>query len=216
MTGTSAWLDVSFPLTTNSVTWPGQPSTESQRISDMDSGAVSNVSVLRTSLHTGTHMDAPLHFFAQGADITQAPFEVGMGPARVAWLKEGPVTRAAIEAYEARTYPLGADERILFRTANSDRNWHQEAFNKDYLAVEVDAARYLATRKLILIGVDYLSIAPFDNPVDTHRTLLGAGTWVIEGLDMRAVEEGVYEMAALPLKLEGGDASPIRVWLRPR
>ncbi len=196
------------------VRWPGQPPTERERVSNMDEGDSSNVSVLKMSLHTGTHMDAPLHFFAEGAAITEVPLEVGMGPARVA-LVEGAITREAVKAYEARTRPLEAGERLLFHTANSSRDWLTEAFDEGYVAVEVDAAQYLADRELTLVGVDYLSVAPFENPTDTHRTLLGADVWVIEGLDLRAVEEGFYEMVALPLRIAGSDASPLRVLLKP-
>ena len=82
-------------------------------------------------------------------------------------------------------------------------------------AVDAEAAQFLAGRGVRVVGVDYLSVAPFGNTVDTHRTLLQAGVWVIEGLDLREVGEGRYEMVALPLKLVGSDASPLRVLLRP-
>lgn len=205
---------MTYPITEGMVRWPGQPPTERERVSNMDGGDSSNVSVLKMSLHTGTHMDAPLHFFAEGADITAVPFEVGIGPARVAFVEKGAITREAVEAYEARTRPLGAGERLLFRTANSSRDWLMKPFDEDYVAVEVEAARYLADKELTLVGVDYLSVALFKNPTDTHRTLLGAGVWVIEGLDFRSIEEGFYEMVALPLKIEGSDASPLRVILK--
>lgn len=211
----TTWLDVTYPITEKMVVWPGQPETERKRISDIAEGDGSNVSVLRMSLHTGTHMDAPLHFLADGDDINRAPLEAAIGLARVAEVGGTAITRADIEAYELRTGVLQTGERLLFRTVNSGRNWLTEPFDEDYVAVAVDAADYLAAKGLLLVGVDYLSVAPFKNPTDTHKALLGAGVWVIEGLDLRAVAEGPYEMLGLPLRIEGSDASPLRVLLKP-
>lgn len=212
----AAWIDVSSPIAGEMTVWPGQPRTERERISRLEEGDGANVSVLRLSLHTGTHMDAPLHFFTDGADITQAPYDVAIGPARLAHIAGNAVTRADVEAYEARTGALQAGERLLFRTAKSERDWFSAPFTEDYVAVAEDAARYLAERELRLVGVDYLSVAPFKNPADTHRALLGAGVWVVEGLDLRTLDEGVYEMFGLPLRIAGSDASPLRVLLKSR
>lgn len=210
----AGWLDVTYPIEEAMVCWPGQPRTQRERVSSIDEGEDSNVSVLTMSLHTGTHMDAPLHFFKDGADITTAPFEAMFGPVRVARIEGERVTPASLEAYEARSGALGVGERLFFKTDNSARNWPEEPFNEAYVAVDADAATYLASKRLIVVGVDYLSVAPFTNTVETHLTLLGAGVWVIEGLDLRAVDEGRYEMVALPLKIRGSDASPLRVLLR--
>ncbi len=215
MTRTFTWIDVTYPITPLMVVWPGQPKTERERVSSLDEGKESNVSVLRMSMHTGTHMDAPLHFFADGDDITHAPLDVAIGPVRVAQIAGDAVTPTELGAYERRNGPLRAGERLLFRTANSSRDWLTAPFDENYVALRSDAASYLVDKGLILVGVDYLSVAPFINAVDTHRILLGAGVWVLEGLDLRRVEEGSYEMVALPLKLEGSDASPVRVLLRP-
>ncbi len=208
------WQDVSYPVTEEMVSWPGQPSVRLEPLSRMDSGAEANVSALYLSLHSGTHMDAPLHFLADGSDVTTAPFEAMFGPVRVAQIAGHAVDLESVQAYEARSAPLEAGERIFFRTRNSARDWLRQPFDESYVAVAPDAARYLAEKQLTTVGVDYLSVAPFTNTTETHRTLLGAGVWVIEGLDLRAVAEGRYEMVALPLKIVGGDASPVRVLLR--
>ena len=215
MPQSSAWLDVTWPITPKMVVWPGQPQTERHRTSSMDEGKSSNVSTLTMSLHTGTHMDAPLHFYQDGADITAAPFEAMFGPVRIAEIAGAVVSRAELEAYEARVGELKAEERIFCKTANSRRSWLTEPFDESYVAVDDIAARYLVERKISVVGVDYLSVAPFADTFHTHRTLLGAGVWVIEGLDLRNIAEGQYEMAAMPLKIVGGDASPLRVLLRP-
>lgn len=212
---TGGWLDVTKPISPEMVTWPGQPNTERYRLTSIDEGKNSNVSALKMSVHSGTHMDAPLHFLKDGADVTAAPFEAMFGRVRVAEIAGETISQAGLEAYEARTGVLQPGERIFCKTANSGRDWLTEPFDERYVAVDAEAAGFLAGRGVQVVGVDYLSVAPFKNTVDTHRTLLGAGVWVIEGLDLRAVGEGDYEMAALPLKLIGSDASPLRVLLRP-
>ena len=210
-----AWFDVTYPIRPEMVVWPGQPQTERRRVSSIDEGEDSNVSVLTLSLHTGTHMDAPLHFYKDGADITAAPFEAMFGPVRVAEVAGAMVSRDELEAYEKRAGALKPRERIFFKTANSRRDWLTEPFNEDYVAVDDEAARYLVQRDIAVVGVDYLSVAPFFDTFYTHRILLGAEVWVIEGLDLRNIDEGHFEMAALPLKIVGSDASPLRVLLRP-
>ena len=210
-----AWLDVTYPIRPEMVVWPGQPQTERHRASSIDDGKSSNVSILTMSLHTGTHMDAPLHFYKDGADITAAPFEAMFGPVRVTEVSGEVVSRAELTAYEKRVGALKPGERIFFKTKNSERNWLTEPFNEDYVAVNAEAAQYLVECEIAVVGVDYLSIAPFADTFHTHRTLLGAGVWVIEGLDLRNIDEGHFEMAAMPLKIVGSDASPLRVLLRP-
>ncbi len=212
---TEGWLDVTKPVRPEMVVWPGQPRTERYRLSSLDEGKRSNVSALKMSVHSGTHMDAPLHFLEGGPDVTAAPFGAMFGAVRVAEIGGGMITREGLGAYEARTGSLEVGERLFCKTANSSRDWLTEPFDEQYAAVDAEAARFLAERGVRVVGVDYLSVAPFGNTADTHRTLLQAGVWIIEGLDLRGVAEGNFEMAALPLKLVGSDASPLRVLLRP-
>ncbi len=212
------WTDVTYPIFEGMTGWPGQPETDLETLSCIHCGDTAMVSVLHMSLHSGTHMDAPSHFMAQGIDISRAPIEVGVGPVRIARIDcEAAVEPAHLTDYEARTRPLRAGERLLLRTPNSDRAfWLQEPFDREYHGIGPEAAKLIAGRGLQLIGVDYLSVGPFaaGNP-QTHRALMGGQVWILEGLDLRKVEEGDYEMIALPLKIAGGDASPIRVLLRP-
>lgn len=214
-TSKKAWLDVTYPIQSDMVVWPGQPQTERRRVSSIDDGKSSNVSILTMSTHTGTHMDAPLHFYGDGADVTAAPFEAMFGPVRVAEISGGAVSRAELETYEKRAGALKPGERIFFKTKNSERDWLTKPFDESYVAVDADAAKYLVEREIAVVGVDYLSVAPFADTFHTHRALLGAGVWVIEGLDLRDISEGHFEMAAMPLKIVGSDASPLRVLLRP-
>ena len=211
------WVDVTYAIKEGMVHWPGQPPVSFERLSEMEKGDSATVSALSLSLHTGTHMDAPKHFLPHASDITTAPVSALMGALRVAVITDVfGVDEDALRAYEARTRRIEASERVFFRTKNSDTNWLDTPFNKDYVAILPSGARYLAARGVQVVGVDYLSVAPFNNTTETHEVLLSAGVWVIEGLDLRAISEGDYEMIALPLKIETGDASPLRVVIRPK
>ena len=212
---TKEWLDVTYPIKEGMVHWPGQPPVELTRLSELAQGDSSNVSALTLSLHTGTHIDAPKHFLEGAEDITAAPLDALLGEAWVAHLEDAAeIGESEVAAFEARCGALQRGDRVLFRTRNSKRNWLEKPFAEDYVAVNPGGARYLASKGVQVVGVDYLSVAPFENTTDTHRILLGARVWVIEGLDLRNVTEGRYEMIALPLKIETGDASPLRVLLR--
>ncbi len=212
-----SYRDLTYPLQPESAHWPGQPPMTLEHSSEMCCGDVANVSVVRTSMHTGTHMDAPLHFIADADDITHFPLELSMGEVRVAEVLDQAeqLTRADIEAYEARTGVLVAGDRLLFRTRNSREDWHAQPFNEDYCAVSAEAAELLVERGVTFVGVDYLSVAPFADPVSTHRILLSVPVWVVEGLDMRTVSEGRYAYQCLPLLIPGSDASPCRFLLGP-
>ena len=212
------WTDVTYPIFEGMTGWPGQPVTSFDTLSCIHCGDTAKVTMLHFSAHSGSHMDAPNHFLAEGIDISRAPFEVGLGPVRIARI-DGPaeVTPDQLRAYEQRTRPLARGERLILRTPNSDRGlWLQDPFDRDYRGIGPEAAAYIAEKKLQLIGVDYLSVGPFyeGNP-QTHRALMGAGVWIIEGVDLRRVEEGDYEMICLPLKIVGSDGSPIRILIRP-
>ena len=211
------WTDITYPIFEGMTGWPNQPATTYDVLSCIHCGDQARVTMLHFSAHTGTHMDAPSHFLAQGIDISQAPIHVGLGPVRIARIDcPAEVTVQQLKDYEARTRPLEKGERLLLRTPNSDRAlWLQDPFNKEYHAIGPEAAKYIAGKRLLLVGVDYLSVGPFyeGNP-QTHRALMGANVWIIEGVDLRKVSEGEYEMICLPLKLSGSDGSPVRVLLK--
>lgn len=211
------WTDVTYPIFENMTGWPGQPPTTYDTLSCIHCGDTAKVTMLHFSAHSGSHMDAPNHFLAEGIDISRFPIEVGLGPVRIASINcEAEVRPEHLQAYEARTRPLQAGERLLLRTPNSDRGlWLQDPFDRDYHGIGPEAAGYIRDKKLQLIGVDYLSVGPFHhgNP-QTHRTLMSADIWIIEGVDLRKIEEGDYQMICLPLKLAGSDGSPIRVLLK--
>jgi arylformamidase len=120
-----------------------------------------------------------------------------------------------IHREELESYAIEPNERILFKTANSGREWHKDPFNEDFVFIERSGAGYLAERGVRLVGVDYLSVGGFkQDAVETHHALLDKGIWVIEGLDLRGVEPGLYDLICLPLKMVDSDGSPARAILR--
>ena len=209
--GEGGWIDVSVPLRSGMVRWPDNPPVEIQRTLDVERGDVATVSRLSMGSHTGTHMDAPLHFVRGGDGLDRMPLDATVGPARVIGI-EDPVS---VKREELEPYGIGRGERVLFKTRNSARRWWAEDFMEDFVYVSEGAALYLAELGVRTVGVDYLSVGGFlQDGVETHQALLGAGIWVIEGLDLSQIEPGEYELICLPLKVEDGDGAPARAILR--
>ena len=110
---------------------------------------------------------------------------------------------------------LSPGQRVLFKTRNSTRSWAMTEFDKDFISIRADAAQYLVDQRVMTVGVDYLSIGGYEKDVvETHQIMLGAGMWVIEGLNLAEIAPGFYDMISLPIKLEGADGAPCRVVLR--
>jgi arylformamidase len=207
------WIDVTVPLRDGMVHWPDDPAVRIGRHLALERGDPCNLTVVSMSVHSGTHMDAPLHFVSRGDAIDSMPLEAGVGPARVIGVR----TRSAIDVAELRRHRIRRGERVLFRTRNSTRVWRTDRFIEDFVHFTTEAAAYLADRKARTIGIDYLSVAGFhDDTEATHRALLEAGVWIIEGLDLSKVPPGPYDMLCLPMKIAAGDGAPARVFLRPR
>ena len=204
------WIDISVPLRNGMPHWPGDRPFELQRERDMNLGSELNLSHMACSVHTGTHMDAPRHFVRDGLTMEQIPLDAVMGLARVIEI-ESP---HEIPVLELERHNIAAGERILFKTANSSGAWKTAEFQQTFIAIPEDAANYLAERKPVLVGVDYLSIGPFSDGGPTHRAMLGAGIWVVEGLNLEGIDPGEYELACLPLKLVGSDGAPARAAIR--
>jgi arylformamidase len=205
----SAWIDVSVPIRSGMVHWPDDPEVEIERVADIAEGYGWNLSQICMSAHTGTHVDAPLHIVAGGLPIDQIPLDAMVGPARV-------IEIARLHAVdELRGQEIGAGDRILFKTINSQRGWTNSRFLEDYVGVSPAAAEFLAARGVRTVGIDYLSIGRYGPEGETtHQILLGAGIWVIEGLDLATAAAGEYELVCLPLKLVGAEGAPARAILR--
>jgi len=206
------WRDISIPSFDGMVNWPGDGRVEMKRVMSIADGAVCNVTRLNMSVHTGTHMDAPGHFIADGVTMEAWPAEATMGRCRVIEILDP----TAVTAAELAPYDVQAGERILFKTENSRQGRLGEpAFFEPFVYVAEDAAQLMVARGVRSVGVDYLSVGGFfKDGVETHVALLGAGVWVIEGLDLSAVEPGEYELSCMPLKLLGADGAPCRAMLR--
>jgi arylformamidase len=141
-----------------------------------------------------------------GAGAEEVPLENLVGPARVIEIKDP----HAVKAEELQVHNLGVGERLLFKTSNSERCWKTSQFVPDFVAIAEDAASYLAGLDTLAVGIDYLSAG---NP-ETHRTLLGSGVVILEGLNLTGISQGRYELLCLPLKILKGDGAPARVLLK--
>ena len=212
----SNWIDITVPLKEGMAIWPGDVTIKIERRRSMDRGDAANNSAISLGVHTGTHMDAPKHFIKDGRSIDKLPLETSVGPARVIEIKD----KISIKPEELKQHNIKKGERILFKTVNSPRCWQTDAFVNDFVFVTRDAAQFLVDAGVILIGVDYLSVgSPLDPEKtmrpDTHQILLGAGLYLIEGLNLTAVKAGDYNLICLPLKLMDAEGSPVRAILQP-
>ena len=209
----SGWIDVTVPIRDAMVRWPGNPEVRIDRTEKRTAdGGVSRVSALALGSHTGTHVDAPVHFGVNELGVDALPLDSLIGPARVVAL-ESP---AAITRADLAPLDIARGERLLLKTRNSARCWATDEFVSDYVYVTPDAAAYLVERGVRTVGVDYLSVGGRTDGAITHRVLLQAGVSILEGLDLRSVSPGPYDLVALPLRIAGGDGAPARAVLRRR
>jgi arylformamidase len=194
------------------VHWPGDPPFVIERTKDMERGEAANLSRISMGAHTGTHVDAPLHFVRQGSGADQMPLDTAVGRARVIEILD----EESIKPEELDLHEVRRGQRLLFKTWNSPRVWQAEGFVEDFVFMSREAARYLVNCGVRLVGVDYLSVGGFKRDgAETHRLLLEAGVWIIEGLDLSGVSPGSYDLVCLPLKIRDGDGAPARAMLRP-
>lgn len=197
-------LDISVPIRAGMVLYPGDPEVRLTREKSIAGGDPSNLSRLDFGAHSGTHVDAPLHFVEGGPAADDLHLDVLIGPAVVV-----DATGVEGDLPEETELPAAAD-RILFKTRNSEL-WALDEFQEDAVQVGLPLARRLAAARVGLVGIDYLSIG--DETV--HELLLSLGIAVVEGLDLRGVEPGAYELVCAPLRLVGSDGAPARAFLRP-
>lgn len=206
------FIDISLPISPDLPVWPGDPPVVLERVKSISEGSASNDSRMGCSVHTGTHVDAPLHFIDQGAPVEQLPLDILVGPTEVIEVQDSDViTQAILENLTLREDTT----RLLIKTRNSDL-WRdaKHGFNPDFVALDSQAARWVVDQGIRLVGVDYLSVQRFgDKDPATHRILLEAGVVIVEGLDMREVKPGTYQLICLPIKLVGSDGAPARTIL---
>lgn len=206
-------IDVSLPLLNGIPQWPGDPLFEHRFFQRISADNDANVSQIATCVHIGTHVDAPLHFVEDGGTVEGLSLDALVGPALVVDLPGVPTITA--DALAGLALPPGVT-RLLFRTDNSAL-WDDAAagFQETFVALAASAAEWVVEHGIKLVGVDYLSVQHFADGPETHKILLGAGVVIIEGLDLRAVAPGPYELICLPLKIVGAEGAPARAVLRP-
>ena len=186
------------------------------RVNKLEEGASSNVSRLSLGVHTGTHVDAPIHFLQGGTGVDQLPLDLLTGKATVHALDlpQGNITAAALEAASPKIN--GGAERVLLKTRNSELLRIPHPFRSDFAGITADGAQWIVDHKIKLIGVDYLSVGPKGGGKPTHEILLRAGVLIVEGLNLREVSAGEYEFFCLALKLKDCDGAPARAILVER
>lgn len=207
--------DVSVPLSAATPTYPGDPGIEISSWHTLAGGDAANVSLIKFGLHSGTHIDAPSHFIEAGAKVDSLPLDSLLGEAEVIEVPHD--VRIIDRSFVIANCARGA-QRILFKTHNSTLwNNTQAGFHEDYVYVDHEAARQLVETGIKLVGIDYLSVEKFNSEnFETHHAFLSSGVVILEGLDLRTVPAGVYELLCLPLRIAGGtgDGAPARVVLR--
>jgi arylformamidase len=196
-------IDISVPLRDGMVTYPGDPLVTIERAQSIAKGDAVNLTRMELGLHSGTHVDAPIHFLEGAAGIETVQLDALVGPCEVVELPDlGPASLQRVP---------GSAERVLFKTPNSEL-WARDEFVEDFVLLDGEGARLLVDLGVRLVGIDYLSIGD----EAAHRTLLAAGIVPVEGLDLRGVEPGGYELVCLPLRVVGADGAPARaILLKP-
>jgi arylformamidase len=194
-------FDISVPVEPGMITYPGDPQVHMERVVSIEHGDVANLTRLDFGVHTGTHVDAPVHFIDGGAGVDALSLELFLGPCEV-------VDATAVDDEVGPELVPSHVERVLFKTRNSEL-WNRDSFDEGFVRIGLAAAERLVDNGVRLVGVDYLSVgAP-----ETHETLLGAGIAAIEGLDLRGIEPGRYSLACLPLRIVDSDGAPARAVL---
>jgi arylformamidase len=210
----SGWIDVSATLDpAKTPVYEGDAPMKFDFLREIRKGDIVTLSVLSMGAHSGTHIDAPMHFVADGAPVDQVALDRLIGPARVIDI---PDSVRAIDAGELNRHDWKSAKRVLFRTRSSLRGWMgSREFHRDFTYIAPDAAQLLADAGIVLVGVDYLSSEEFGATAPrTHQILLGRGIPIVEGLDLRPVEAGDYEMIVLPIKVAGHEGAPARAIMR--
>lgn len=207
--------DVSVPINEGTPTYPGDPGITFEQWAALERGDAANVTMLHLGAHTATHVDAPAHFIQDAGRVEALSLDVLIGEARVV---EVPAETKVIGPEHLPLKELQGTSRILFKTRNS-HFWANpsEGFRTDYTYLSPEGARLLVEAGIRLVGIDYLSVEEYKpERFETHQILLSNNVLILEGLDLREISSGRYELICLPLKITGGlgDGAPARAVLR--
>lgn len=201
--------DVTLDISNKTPVFPGDPGVVVTPVISISDGHVANVSNISIGSHMGTHIDAPKHFFDSGNTIDKLPIDSLVGTARVIDVPD----RDFISAQDLKSFDIKSGEIIILKTRNSSFIEESE-FNTKFVYLSRDAAEYLVEAGIKTVGIDYLSIEEYQSSDSSvHKILLSNNIVIIEGLKLKGIKQGKYEMAALPLKIQGCDGSPARVVL---
>ena len=204
--------DISLPISSELVSWPGDPSPKLIKVLSINEGDACNVTKLEMGVHTGTHIDSPNHFIEGGITTDSMQLEVLMGKCLVIEI----TSKSNIQVSDLCDFEIGKYERLLLKTKNSV-HWENgsKKFDKNFIALSLEAAEYLVKSGIKLIGIDYLSIEAYGvREHKVHHHLLNNQIAILEGLNLSKVDEGEYELICLPLKLVDCDGAPVRAILK--
>jgi arylformamidase len=203
-------FDISVPIHADLPVYPGDPAIELSLWAEIARGDPADITRLAMGVHTGTHVDAPAHFLPDGLTVDAIDLAACVGPAEVIDVTEagfGPIEASLL----AERLP-GRCTRVLLKTQNSTL-WSLPTPASRFASLTPAAARLLVERNILLVGIDYLSVAPAEDPATVHRELLLAGIVIVEGLDLSRVAAGTYILVCLPLHLKGAEGAPARAVL---
>jgi arylformamidase len=202
------WIDIGTSIEPDLVVWPGDPKIAIEQLATVAKDGY-NLTKISLSAHSGTHMDAPFHYLSKGKTIDQIDVNRLIGEVKVFQIDS-----KVVSAKDLMNLEIEEGDNIFLKTINSEQDWQNMPFLKDFVYIDESAARYLVEKKINMIGIDYLSIAHPENGVEVHRILLANEVVIVEGLRLKEINEGNYEMICLPMKIKGGDGAPVRVVLR--
>lgn len=205
------FYDLTLPVSEEMPVWPGDEPPRFHFLSRLIDGETTNTGAFRSSLHLGTHVDAPRHLFADAPGVDALPLDVLMGPAAVVVIPQ--VRKISREVLEKIPWPV--EKRVLFKTENSLAGNHAEKFQPDFVSLTADGAQFLVEKGTLLVGIDAPSIDLFSaTKLPAHKILLGHGVVVVENLVLQEVPSGIFDFCCLPLKILNADGAPARAVLR--
>jgi len=210
-------FDISIPITNGMVTWPGDPPVKLSHISEIKKGDESNISYLEMCVHTGTHIDAPRHFIDGGKTIESILMEKLIGKVLVVDVNaDVDVITEKVLLSHPKIDDIKKSKKILFHTRNSSF-WtsRSDTFYRNYVGIDASGAKYLTALGMDLVGVDYLSVAPFTDTLEPHQIFLSNEVVLLEGINLTNIEEGFYQLYCLPLNIPDCDGAPARAILMP-
>ena len=201
------FYDVTIPISHGMTVYPGDLEVIYERQTSIEKEGY-NWSRISAGTHIGTHMDAPVHFIKDGATMDDLPMDLMISEASVVETQAEMISREVLEHIKLK------DWRVVFFKTKNQELWKRKEFVPDFVSITPDGAEYLVKKGVRLVGIDYRSIEThYTHDYPVHKTLLGSGAFIIEGLYLNNVTAGRYKLYCLPLKLDKGDGGPVRAVL---